>query len=71
MTNMLLDINAYIGKLWSIFVKLFWTLLHPKGYYVITPIRPSVGPLISRSVFKYLRDRSLVFSDFLHEIKAP
>ena len=33
---------------------------------------PSVGSLVrGSSVFKYLRDRSLVFSNFLHEVRAP
>ena len=38
----------------------FWTPGLPEGVHVITHVRPSVGP----SVFKYLRDRSLVFSNF-------
>ena len=40
----------------------------PRGSLVIVLVRPSVGLW---SVFKYLRDRSLVFSNFLHEVRAP
>ena len=39
----------------------------PRGSLVIALVRPSVRP----SVFKYLRDRLLVFSNFLHEVRAP
>ena len=43
----------------------------PRGSLVIALVRPwSVhGPWSVR--FKYLRDRSLVFSNFLHEVRAP
>ena len=37
-----------------------------KGYAAI----PNVS-LIHKSVFKYLRDRSKDFSNFLHEVSAP
>ena len=44
-----------------------WTLCSPEGV-LSNRLCPAVrGP----SVFKYLRDGSLVFSDFLHEVKAP
>ena len=47
----------------------FGPWVYPRGSLVIALVRgPSVrGP----SVFKYLRDRSLVFSNFLHEVRAP
>ena len=45
----------------------FGHLVYPRGSYVITHVRPSVGP----SIFKYLRDRSKDFSDFSHEVRAP
>ena len=32
---------------------------------------PSISPLVRPSVFEYLGDRPLVFSNFLHEVKAP
>ena len=39
----------------------------PRGFLVIALIRPwSVCP----SVFKYLRDRSLAFSNFLYEVRV-
>ena len=43
------------------------------GSYVIIPVSgPSVGPSDQWwSVFKYLTDRLLVFSNFLHEVMAP
>ena len=37
------------------------------GSIEIALVRQSVSP----SVFKYLGDRSLVFSNFLHEVRAP
>ena len=45
-------------------------LVYPKGSYVITYVS---GPSVVRgpSVFKYLRDRSKDFSNFLHEVSAP
>ena len=39
-----------------------------KGSYLITPVRPSVGLWF---VVEYLRDRSLVFFIFLHEVRVP
>ena len=46
----------------------FGPRVYPKGSLVITSmVRPSVCVF----VFKYLRDCSLVFSSFLHEVRAP
>ena len=45
---------------------IFWTLGLPDGFLSNRPY-PSIG----LSVFKYLRDSSLVFSNLLHEVKAP
>ena len=45
----------------------FGPWVYPRGSLVIALVRRSVGP----SVFKYLRDRSLVSSNFLHEVSAP
>ena len=45
--------------------------VYPRESYVITQVRPSVGPSVRPSVFKYLRDRSKDFSNFLHEVSAP
>ena len=52
----------------------FGPRVYPRGSYVITHVRgPSVrGPRSVRpSVFKYLRDHSKDFSNFLHEVSAP
>ena len=42
---------------------------------MITPVSPLVHQLVSQSVglsaFVYLGDCSLVFSDFLHEVRVP
>ena len=40
--------------------------VYPLGSIVIALVRLSVSP----SVFKYLRDRSLVFSETLHEVRG-
>ena len=45
----------------------FGPRVYPKGSLVIALFRPCVRV----SVFKYLRDCSLVFSSFLHEVRAP
>ena len=48
--------------------------VYPRASYVIPHVRPwSVrGPSVVRpSTFKYLRDRSKDFSNFLHEVSAP
>ena len=45
--------------------------VYPKGSLVIALVRPSVCPCVGVSIFKYPRDRSLVFSSFLHEVRAP
>ena len=46
---------------------LFWTRLYPLGSIVIALVRPS----ICLSIFKYLRDHSLLFSETLHGIRGP
>ena len=43
----------------------------PKGSLVIALVRVCVCVSLCVSVFKYLRDFSLVFSSFLHEVRAP
>ena len=48
----------------------FWTPGLPVGVHSNRPC-PSVHPSVRLSVFKYLRDCSLVFSNFLHEVRAP
>ena len=52
---------------------LFGPRVYPRGSLVIALVRgPSVGPWSVRwSVRKYLRDRSLIFSNFLHEVRGP
>ena len=48
--------------------------VYPRGSLVIALVSPwSVvrGPFFRPSVFKYLRDRAFVFSNFLHEVRAP
>ena len=44
----------------------FGPRVYPLGSIVITLVRPSVR----LSVFKYLGDRSLVFSETLHEVRG-
>ena len=54
--------------------KNFWTPGLSEGVLSNRPcpcVCPSVRPSVRVSVFKYLRDRSLVFSSFLHEVRAP
>ena len=52
-------------------------LLEPNLSYFRTPGVPDgvhsnrPCPVVRMSVFKYLGDRSLVFSSFLHEVRAP
>ena len=48
----------------------FWTLDLPKRVISNRPC-PSVDPFVRPSVFKYLRDRSKDFSNFLHLVRAP
>ena len=48
------------------FLSYFGPRVYPLGSIVIALVRPSVRP----SVFKYLRDRSLVFSETLHEVRG-
>ena len=56
---------------WSKHLKYFGPRVYPKGSLVITSVvRLSVRPCVRPSVFKYLRDCSLVFSSFLHEVRA-
>ena len=45
----------------------FWTLVLREGV-LSNHLR---GPSVCPSVFKYLSDRSLVFSSFLHKVRAP
>ena len=47
----------------------FGPRVYPKGSLVIALVCVSVRVCVS--VFKYLRDRSLVFSNFLHEVRVP
>ena len=56
----------------------FGPWVYPRGPSVITLVCQSVVCLsvvhpsvLPRSVFEYLRDHSLVFSNFLHEVRAP
>ena len=42
-----------------------------KGSLVIALVRVCVCPSVRLSVFKFLRDCSLVFSSFLHGVRAP
>ena len=51
--------------------KSFWTPGLPEGVLSNRSCPSLRGPLVRPSVFKYLRDRSLVFSNFLHEVRAP
>ena len=46
----------------------FGPWVYPLGSLVIALVRPSVRVCVRVSVFKYLRDRSLVFSETLHEV---
>ena len=56
---------------------LFGHRVYPRESLVIALVRWSVGPSVVRpsvvcwSIFNYLRDRSLFFSIFLHEVRAP
>ena len=52
-----------------LFKKYFGPRVYPKGSLVIALVR--VSACVCQSVFKYLRDRLLVFSNFLHEVRAP
>ena len=45
----------------------FGPRVYPLGSIVIALVRLSVCPSVCPSVFKYLKDRSLVFSKTLHE----
>ena len=50
----------------------FWTPGLPEGVLSNHPclsVCVSVRPCVRPSVFKYLRDRSLVFSETLHEVR--
>ena len=51
----------------------FGPRVYPRGSLVIALVRPSVRPwsVVRPSVFKYLRDCSKDFSNFLHEVSAP
>ena len=57
-----------LDQAWEIlrfFSSYFGPRVYPKGFLVITSV---VRPSVCQSVFKYLRDRSLVFSETLHEV---
>ena len=41
------------------------------GAMVIALVSALVCPLVCQSVFEYFRDHSLVFSNFLHEVRVP
>ena len=43
----------------------------PEGVLSNRPCPSVVRPLVRPSVYKYLGDRSLFFSNFLHEVRAP
>ena len=51
--------------------KYFGPRVYPKGSLVIALVRLCVCVCVRPSVFKNLRDRSLFFSNFLHEVRAP
>ena len=51
-----------------IIISYFGPQVYPRGSLVITLV---CGPSVRWSLFKYLRDRSLFFSNFLHEVRAP
>ena len=51
------------------FIFYFGPRVYPKGSLVIALV--SVCVCVRVSVFEYLRDCSLVFSSFLHEVRAP
>ena len=46
----------------------FGPRVYPLGSLVIALVRVSVRVCVCVSVFKYLRNRSLVFSETLHEV---
>ena len=48
----------------------FGPRVYPLGSIVIALVRLSVRPSVRLSVFKYLGDRSLVFSETLHEVRG-
>ena len=58
-----------IGLLYNNTNNHFWTLGLSEGVLSNRPC-PSVCPSVRVSVFKYLRDCSLIFSSFLHEVRA-
>ena len=47
----------------------FGPRVYPIGSIVITIVRPLVRPSVRPSVLKYLRNRSLDFSEILHEVR--
>ena len=51
--------------------KHFGPQVYPKGSLVIALVRVCVCPCVCPSVFEYLKDGPLVFSNFLHEVGAP
>ena len=61
-----------VGKILNIGVVIFlpfWTPGLPEGVLSNRPC-PSIGPSVRPSVFKYLRDGSLDFSETLHEVRG-
>ena len=71
--SLLLFCQEQILHLIILVAQMFWTpglpRVYPMGSMVIALVSPSVGPLVRPSVFKYLGDRSLVFSETLHEVR--
>ena len=61
------DVAEHIVSLEVRCLKIFGPRFYPKGSLVIALVRLCVCP----SEFKYLRDSSLVFSNSLHEARAP
>ena len=50
---------------------IFWTPGLPVRVLSNRPCGPCVRPSVSVFVFKYLKDRSLIFSETLHEVAGP
>ena len=54
----------------NVLIRYFGPQVYPLGSIVIALVRLSVRPSVRLSVFKYLRDRSLVFFETLHEVRG-
>ena len=63
------DSELELDKMMSAFPYKYWTPGLPVGVHSNRPC-PSVRPSVRLSVFKYLGDRSLVFSETLHEVRG-